>query len=80
MKDKSDRQYFYRTLVSLAVPVTVQNAITSSLNLVDTIMIGQLGTVQDGIVQGGTGQDGIVQGGTVQGDTSQGCSDQGGTD
>ena len=46
MDSKIDRQFFYRTLVSLAVPITIQNTITSSLNLVDTVMIGQLGTVE----------------------------------
>jgi len=35
---------FYKTLLSLAIPVTIQNTVTSSLNLVDMIMIGQLGT------------------------------------
>lgn len=46
MENKTDKQFFYKTLVSLAVPITLQNTITSSLNLVDTVMIGQLGTVE----------------------------------
>ena len=41
-----DRRHFYHTLVKLAIPVAIQNTITSSLNLVDTIMIGQLGAVE----------------------------------
>ncbi|BES64490.1 MATE family efflux transporter [Gottschalkiaceae bacterium SANA] len=34
---------FVKRLLSIAVPVTLQNLIASSLNLVDTIMIGSLG-------------------------------------
>lgn len=34
---------FYKTLMNLAVPIALQNLILSSLNLVDTIMIGKLG-------------------------------------
>ena len=41
-----DRRHFYTTLVSIAIPITLQNVISSSLNLVDTIMIGQLGTIE----------------------------------
>jgi putative MATE family efflux protein len=37
-----DREY-YRQLVRLAVPIALQNLITSSLNMVALIMIGQLG-------------------------------------
>lgn len=33
---------FIKRLLSIAVPVTLQNLIASSLNLVDTIMIGSL--------------------------------------
>lgn len=32
--------------MKLAIPISIQNVITSSLNLVDTIMIGQLGAVE----------------------------------
>jgi putative MATE family efflux protein len=38
-KDKS----FYGPLLTLALPIAMQNLITSSLNMVDTIIIGQLG-------------------------------------
>ena len=43
--DTESRQ-FYKTLLKLAIPVTIQNTITSSLNLVDTVMIGQLGDIE----------------------------------
>jgi putative MATE family efflux protein len=38
-KDK----YFYKTMLSLAIPIATQNLISSSLNMVDTVMIGGLG-------------------------------------
>ena len=38
----SDRQYFSR-LFGLALPIALQNFIMSSLNMVGTILIGQLG-------------------------------------
>ncbi len=34
---------FYKTLLALAIPIVLQNLITSSLNMVDTIMIGAVG-------------------------------------
>lgn len=37
---------FYRTLVTIAIPIAVQNLISSSLNMIDTIMIGQLGETE----------------------------------
>ena len=36
---------FIKRLLAIAVPVTLQNLIASSLNLVDTVMIGSLGEV-----------------------------------
>ena len=39
LKDKM----FYKTLISLALPIVMQNFISSALNMVDTVMIGQLG-------------------------------------
>lgn len=39
-----DREY-YSTLFRIALPITVQNFITSSLNVIDVTMIGQLGEV-----------------------------------
>jgi putative MATE family efflux protein len=40
----SDREYF-RQLVRFALPITLQNLVTNSLNLVGVVMIGQLGEV-----------------------------------
>ena len=37
-----DKQ-FYRTLAVLALPILVQNFLASSLNMVDTLMIGRVG-------------------------------------
>lgn len=34
---------FYSTLLTIAIPIVIQNLISSSLNLVDNVMIGQLG-------------------------------------
>lgn len=39
---KRDRA-FYRRLIALAVPVTLQNLMTSSAGLIDTMMVGTLG-------------------------------------
>jgi putative MATE family efflux protein len=40
----SDKDY-YRRLVKIAFPITLQNLVTSSLNMVGAVMIGQLGAV-----------------------------------
>ncbi len=40
----SDRDY-YRRLVRIAFPITLQNLVTASLNMVGAVMIGQLGAV-----------------------------------
>lgn len=37
---------FYKTMIAIAVPITLQNLISSSLNMVDTMMIGRLGETQ----------------------------------
>ncbi|MBQ5738853.1 MAG: MATE family efflux transporter, partial [Oscillospiraceae bacterium] len=37
---------FYRWLFTLALPVIIQNLITTSLGFLDTIMVGLLGSVQ----------------------------------
>ena len=42
---KGDKD-FYIKLVSLALPIALQNFIMSALNMVDTVMIGQLGEVE----------------------------------
>lgn len=40
-----DRQ-FYKYVLAIAVPIIVQNAITSFVNFLDNIMVGQIGTEQ----------------------------------
>lgn len=39
LKDKK----FYSTMIGIAIPIALQNLISSSLNMVDTVMIGRLG-------------------------------------
>ena len=41
-KDKK----FYKTLLMLAMPIAAQNFVASAVNMVDTIMIGQLGETE----------------------------------
>ena len=38
-----NRDKFYKTLLTLAIPIILQNFLTSSLNMVDNLMIGSLG-------------------------------------
>jgi len=38
-----NNQSFTRTMLSIAIPVTLQNLLFSSFTLVDTLMIGRLG-------------------------------------
>ncbi len=37
---------FYRTMLAIALPIALQNLITSSLNMIDTVMIGRLGETE----------------------------------
>lgn len=37
---------FYRSMMGIAIPVALQNIVSSSVNLIDTFMIGQLGEVE----------------------------------
>ncbi|ABR50310.1 MATE efflux family protein [Alkaliphilus metalliredigens QYMF] len=37
---------FYKTMLAIALPITIQNLISSALNTVDTIMIGNLGELE----------------------------------
>ena len=37
---------FYRSLIAIAAPIAMQNLISALLNMVDTIMIGQLGETE----------------------------------
>lgn len=38
-----DKRQFYRRMLSIAIPIIIQTLITSSLNMVDSVMVGQLG-------------------------------------
>lgn len=38
-----ENKHFYKTMISIALPIAMQNLISSSLTMVDTIMIGRLG-------------------------------------
>lgn len=44
--NKSTKSSFYNVLFKLAIPIVIQNLITSSINMIDTVMIGKLGEVQ----------------------------------
>lgn len=37
---------FYKSLFTIAIPIMLQNLVNSFVNMVDTVMIGQLGTVE----------------------------------
>lgn len=37
---------FFKLMLSIAIPITLQNLISSSLNMVDTVMVGELGETQ----------------------------------
>lgn len=41
--NESNKSIFYSTLLKLAIPIVIQNLITSSINMIDTVMIGKLG-------------------------------------
>jgi putative MATE family efflux protein len=41
----SDKQ-FYKTLFTIAVPIMLQNLVNSLVNMIDTVMIGRLGTIE----------------------------------
>jgi len=41
---KDENQQFYRTMVTIAAPIALQSLIGTSLNMVDTMMIGSLGS------------------------------------
>ena len=40
---EKERQHFYRQMLAIAIPVSLQNLLTSFLNTLDTIMISSLG-------------------------------------
>ncbi|NLO97173.1 MAG: hypothetical protein GX091_03735 [Peptococcaceae bacterium] len=37
---------FYRQMLAIALPVMIQNFLSSLLNLIDTVMVGRLGEVE----------------------------------
>ncbi|EIA31682.1 MATE efflux family protein, partial [Candidatus Arthromitus sp. SFB-5] len=41
VKDKN----FYRKILTIAVPITLQSLITFATNMMDTIMVGSLGEI-----------------------------------
>lgn len=43
IKDIFKDKQFFKTMLAIAIPITVQNLISSSLNMVDTVMVGRLG-------------------------------------
>lgn len=42
-KDTNNQNHFYKLLLTIAIPIIVQNFLSSSLNMVDNLMIGNLG-------------------------------------
>ena len=45
-EESFNKKEFYKTMVAIALPVMVQNFISSFLNLIDTVMVGRLGEVE----------------------------------
>ena len=43
MKKTKLDQTFYKTMMTIAIPIVIQNIISIGLNMADTIMIGKLG-------------------------------------
>jgi Na+-driven multidrug efflux pump len=41
----NDKQ-FYKSLFTIAIPIMLQNLISALVNMLDTVMIGRLGTVE----------------------------------
>lgn len=46
MKKLIGNRQFYKMVLTVAVPIMIQNGITNFVNLLDNIMVGQVGTVQ----------------------------------
>ncbi|ATD55461.1 MATE family efflux transporter [Clostridium chauvoei] len=46
IKDFFKNKQFFKTLIILALPIILQNILTSSLNMADTLMIGSIGDEQ----------------------------------
>jgi Na+-driven multidrug efflux pump len=45
-EQRFNNKKFYRKMLAIALPVMVQNFISSLLNLIDTVMVGRLGEVE----------------------------------
>ena len=64
---------FYRTVFKIALPIIMQNFLTSFVNMIDTVMVGQLGAVEIAAVGLGnqiffvmnTVMFGVVSGGSI---------------
>ena len=41
-----ERQRFYDDLLRIALPIALQNLVVSGVNMLDTIMVGRLGTAE----------------------------------
>ena len=54
MKEGSRKDSFFRTTMSIAVPVAIQAMLQSSFSMIDQIMVGQLGTTQVAAVEIGS--------------------------
>jgi Na+-driven multidrug efflux pump len=46
LNDLFEDRKFYQTLLKLAIPIAAQNFVASTVNMVDTVMIGQLGETE----------------------------------
>ncbi|KAB3534889.1 MATE family efflux transporter [Alkaliphilus pronyensis] len=46
LQQKTRYKDFYKVMASIAIPIALQNLISSSLNAVDTVMIGNLGAAE----------------------------------
>jgi Na+-driven multidrug efflux pump len=46
LKELFKDKQFYKTLFAISAPIMLQNLVNSFVNMVDTVMIGRLGTVE----------------------------------
>lgn len=44
VSSKSDLKVFYKSFIAIGLPLTIQQLVSSSLNFIDNLMIGRLGT------------------------------------
>lgn len=44
LRDNSDLRNFYKSFLAIGIPLTIQQLVSSSLNFIDNLMIGRLGT------------------------------------